>query len=285
MIGGDLDRAPAHDELTSPGKAFRERALGDAPSPLEHIDHLFHHTSRRIWLGILGVTILLAAGVLWTAVASQTITATAPAVIVPREGLFTVPAPIAGVVDAVRVGEGAVVGSGQELAAVGQGRSAHAAAVLSPIEGTVVSVDVRVGDPATPGDQMFLIAPRSAPVVISLYPAAQVSQLAVGQKAQVTVNGVATARYGMAVGRVVAISPIPVNDQRLAQLTGDTSLFNLPAQLGPLREIDIALAAARTASGVRWTGGNGPPSPLPIGVRAVAVVTVGRQTLMQKAFG
>jgi len=33
--------------------SFRDRALGDPPSPLEHIDHLFHQTSRRIWLGVL----------------------------------------------------------------------------------------------------------------------------------------------------------------------------------------------------------------------------------------
>jgi O-methyltransferase domain len=37
----------AESPPTEPGGPFSERALSGAPNPLERIDHLFHHTSRR----------------------------------------------------------------------------------------------------------------------------------------------------------------------------------------------------------------------------------------------
>ena len=48
---------------------FAERALGAPPNPLDNIDHVFRHTARRTWLGVLGLALLLTAGVVWTAVA------------------------------------------------------------------------------------------------------------------------------------------------------------------------------------------------------------------------
>ena len=98
-------------------------------------------------------------------------------------------------------------------------------------------------------------------------------------------NGVSRDHYGQAVGHVQRVSPIAVSQQRLRELTGDTSLFALPSQLGPLREVTIALTPADTPSGLKWTQGRGPPAPLPIGVRALGSVTVSRETLLGKAFG
>jgi hypothetical protein len=205
-------------------------------------------------------------------------------VLVPKEGLFVAGPSQGGVVTSVRAAPGAVVRRGQVLATVAQGGAGATARVLSPIDGRVVAVNLRAGDPSTPGAQQFLIAPRTPPQIVGLYPAAQVSRLAVGQPAVVDVNGVDADRYGRAVGKIAAISPIPVTDQRLTQLTGDSSLVGVVSRLGPAREIDIALTPARTPSGVKWTHGNGPPTRLPIGVRAVTTVTVGRETLLHKAF-
>jgi len=132
---------------------------------------------------------------------------------------------------------------------------------------------------------MFRIVPLSRPMAIGLFPAAGISQLAVGQKASVTINGVSPERYGKAVGRVVSIGKIPVSDLRLRQLTGDVSLVGLVRQLGPLREVQIRLTPAHTPSGLAWTEGHGPAAPPPVGVRAVTSVTVKGETLIGKAFG
>ena len=264
---------------------FSERALTGAPNPLERIDHLFQHTSRRIWLGVLGLALLLAAGVLWTAVAKQTITADAPTVIVPPSGIFRAGELEAGTVTSVLVREGDAVRKGQPLAQVQPAGAAASHSVRSPVAGEVISVETRPGDVSRGGAPMFLVAPHVAPVAIAFVPSAEVSQLAAGQRVAVTVNGAAPDRYGKAIGRVTAIGPVPVTDQRLQQITGDASLLGLTRRMGPTREVRIALTPARTPTGVAWTGGEGPASRLPLGVRAVSSITVRRETLIGKVFG
>jgi hypothetical protein len=265
--------------------SFRERALGDPPSPLEHIDHLFQQTSRRVWLGVLGVALLLGAGVLWAGVATQSVIDQGPAVIVPPQGIFTAGELQAGTVDSVLVHEGSLVREGQTLGSVVT-PSGQRVSVRSPISGRIIAVEVRPGDTTVGQSAMFRLAPTGGtPVAVMLFPATRVADLARGQKVAVTVNGVSPERYGRAVGRVQRISPIAVSQQRLRELTGDSSLFALPSQLGPLREVTVALTPARTRSGLRWTQGTGPPAQLPVGVRALGAVTVDRQTLLGKAFG
>jgi multidrug resistance efflux pump len=273
------------EQSESPAMPFSERALGGAPNPLERIDHLFHHTSRRTWLGVLGIALLLAAGILWTAVAKQTITTDAPTVIVPPSGIFTAGEFQAGTVTSVLVHQGQAVRSGQVLGRLQALGAPTLQSVASPVAGIVLAVEAGAGNVKTAGSPMFLLAPSVAPMAIALVPSAQVSQLAVGQSAEVTVNGVAPDRYGKAVGRVVAIGPVPVTDQRLEQLTGDTSLVGLARTMGPTREVRIALTPAHTPSGLAWTGGPGPPSHVPVGVRALASITVRRQTLIGQVFG
>jgi hypothetical protein len=272
----------AHSETE---RSFRERALSGAPNPLERIDHLFRHTATRIWFGVLGLGILLAAGVLWTAVAKETVTADAPAVIVPPTGVFTAGELEVGTVNSVLVGKGTVVRRGQRLALVKLPTSERLVGVVSPIAGRVLAVEVRVGDVTQSGGPMFLIVPRGVrPMAIALFPTAGASQLAVGQSAAVTVHGVSPGRYGKAIGRVVDIERVPVTTQRLKQLTGDSSLSAL-ASRGPMQEVRIQLTAAHTPSGLAWTGGRGPAGPLLVGARAIVSVTVSRETLLGKVFG
>jgi multidrug resistance efflux pump len=266
----------AADETAVP---FRERALGGAPNPLERIDHVFHHTSRRTWLGVLGIALLLAAGVSWAAVAKQTITVDAPTVIAPASGVFTAGALEAGTVTSVVVHQGEAVRRGQVLAKFQPAGVATLQSVRSPVAGSVVAIEIRPGDQSTSGAPMFVIAPPVAPMAIALVPSAQVSQLAVGQTAAVNVNGVE------ATGRVAEIGALPVTDQRLQQLTGDSSLVDLVRTIGPAHEVQIALPVARAPSGLSSTGGQGSTSGLPVGERAVSSITVRRQTLIGKVFG
>jgi multidrug resistance efflux pump len=265
--------------------SFADRALGGPPNPLDNIDQVFRHTARRTWLGVLGIALLVGAGVLWTAVAQQKVVVDAPAVVVPEQGVFTAGEFESGTVASVAVVAGDEVTQGEVLAEVQLPGSARSVDVRSPVAGRVLAVDVRAGDVSPAGSPMFRIVPPGDPVVVALYPAADVSRLAVGQHVSVTVNGVAPARYGRAVGQITAIGSIPVSDQRLRQLTGDSSLLGLVVRLGPLREVTISLDRDSTASGVRWEGGGGPAAPIAVGTRATAGITVGERTLLDRAFG
>jgi multidrug efflux pump subunit AcrA (membrane-fusion protein) len=262
-----------------------ERALGSTPNPLDNIDHVFRHTARRTWLGVLGLALLLAAGVLWTAVAEQKVVVDAPAVIVPAEGIYTAGELQGGQVLQVLTGPDEDVRKDQVLARVQLAETGSVAEVRSPVDGRVLAVDVRAGESSPPGVPMFRIVPPGEPIAIAFYPAADVARLSVGQPVAVTVNGVAPDRFGRAVGRIESIGPIPASDQRLRQITGDSSLLGLVQRLGPLREVQVSLEHAATPSGFRWTGRSGPDAPVSVGTRAVAHITVGERTLLDRAFG
>jgi multidrug resistance efflux pump len=221
--------------------------------------------------------------VLWTAVAEQKIVVHASAVIAPQEGVYTAGEAQGGLVADVDVDEGEDVQRGQVLATV-QVPEGTTVTVTSPVAGRLLAVEVRPGDISAPGEPMFRIAPPGETLAIAFYPGADVSRLEVGQSVAVTVNGVAPDRFGRAIGRVDYIGPTPVSDQRLRQITGDSSLLGLVQQLGPLREVRIKLERADTPSGIAWTGGDGPTGPVAIGTLAVAEITVGRQTLLGRAF-
>jgi multidrug efflux pump subunit AcrA (membrane-fusion protein) len=285
-----IDQSPPQelpDEQSTNGeRPFRDRALGGAPNPLERIDHLFHQTSKRIWLGTLGLALLLVAGVLWTVIAKQSITSEGPAVIVPPTGLFDAARLEAGTVASVLVREGEVVSRGQPLAKLQPAGATRTVDLRSPVAGRVLTVEVRAGDNSPAGTRMFRLAPLNVrPMAIALFPAATISQLAAGQDVAVQVNGVSPERYGRAIGRVAYIGPVPITDRRLEQLTGDPSFATVARTAGELREVRIRLERADTPSGLAWTHGQGPAGPLPVGVRAVAVVTISRETLISKAFG
>ena len=282
-----MTTAPATgpDNRPETEQTFAERALGAPPNPLDNIDHVFRHTARRTWLGVLGLALLLAAGVLWTAVAEQKVVVDASAVLVPADGIYTAGELQGGLVLQVHAALDQAVEQGEVLARVQVPETGSVVQVRSPIDGRVLAVDVRAGEISTAGAPMFRIVPPGDPIVIGLYPAADVARLSVGDTVTVTVNGVAPDQFGRAVGRVESIGPIPASDNRLRQITGDTSLLGLVQRLGPVREIHIALERDDTPSGIAWDGGSGPPEPVSVGTRAVAHITVGEQTLLDRAFG
>jgi multidrug efflux pump subunit AcrA (membrane-fusion protein) len=268
---------------TDPDPAFADRALGGAPNPLDNIDHVFRHTARRTWLGVLGLAVLLGAGVLWTAVAEQKVVVDAQAIIAPEEGVFSAGEGVGGLVTEVLVEQGEDVALGQGLARV-QTSSGSIVSVRSPVAGRVLSVEVRAGDTNPVGSAMVHIAPPGEQLVIAFYPAGDVSRLEVGQRVAVVVNGVSSDRLGRAVGRVDYIGTTPVATQRVRQVDGEGVLLPLIQRLGPVREVRVVLQSADTASGVAWEGGEGPATPLTTGTLAVAAITVGEQTLLHRAF-
>ncbi len=269
----------------APPPSFAERALGPPPSPLDRIDHLFHQTPRRIWWGVAALIALIAAGIVWTAVADRVVTADSQGVVVPPEGLFTVRHAQPGQIGEVRVTVGDAVEQGAPLANLTVAGSPDPEPITSPIDGTVVVVGVRPGEVVTPGAATFVVAPTgSDAVAIGLYAAGAVSAIASGQEASVAVNGIPDDQYGRIEGHVRSVGETPVPASRLIQLTGDATLASSLTQQGPLYEVVVELAAARTPSGYAWTRGEGPPQPVPIGALAVVSVVLERQTLLETAF-
>lgn len=277
---------PAAEAPRPAPATFAERAVGPPPSPLDRIDHLFHHTPRRIWLGLAALAVFIGVGVVWTAVVDRVVTVQSQAVIAPPEGLFTVRQAESGQIVAIAVDVGDGVSRGQQLAEINVAGSLDAVPVESPVDGVVVVVGARDREVVAAGSTLFVIAPVGSEIVaIGLFPAGAVSALEVGQQASVTVNGVAPDRFGRIRAEVQSVGDIPVAPSRLLQLTGDSSLVSTMSQQGPLYEVIVGLVGADTPSGVAWTRGDGPAQPIPIGALAGVTVIVDRQALIESAVG
>lgn len=264
-------------------KTFRERTLSAGENPLEHIDRLVRRTSPRMWLGVVAFAAFVSAAVIWAAVAQRTVTVPSQAVLIPSTGLFTTGELVQGVVSEIFINEGDSVRAGQKLASVATAQGT--VEVTSPIDGEVVVVHSRRGQVHAAGEPIVVVAPAGEHLAaIALLSPGAFSSIAVGQDAAVAVNGVATDRYGRIRGKVSWIDPIPVSRSRLRQLTSDATLAASIGQQGPVYEVVVELERANTPSGLRWTEGQGPAAPVPIGALGIASVTVAHQSLIVKAF-
>lgn len=263
--------------------SFRDRALAAGDNPLEHIDRLLHRTSSRLWLGVAAFAGFVIAGLVWATIAERTVTVASQAVLIPETGLFTAGELAQGAVTDVAVQEGAAVKAGQRLATVATAQGA--VEVPSPVDGTVVAVQVRPGELHSAGEAMFVLTPPDAGLTaVALLAPGPLSSIQVGQAAAIQVNGVAADRYGRIRGKVASIGTVPATRSRLRQLTGDAGLAGSIAQQGPVYEVVVHLQPSDTPSGLRWTQGAGPASPIPVGALGVASVVVDHQSLLVKAF-
>lgn len=263
-------------------ESFADRALGAPPSPLDRIDQLFRQTSRRLWWGVAALGAVVAIGVVWTAAVDRVITVQSQAVILPPDGLFNVSQVQTGHVVGIAADVGDTVSQGEKLAEVVVPGADDPIPVESPLDGTVVVVGTRTQEVAAAGSTLFVIAPADQEVVaIGLFPAGAISSLEAGQEASVAINGISPDSYGRVEARVATVAEVPVSASRLTQLTGDLSIAAALAQQGPLYEVIVELDRAATPSGLRWTRGEGPTQPVPIGAIAQVSIVVDRRPLIR----
>jgi len=148
--------------------------------------------------------------------------------------------------------------------------------------------------------------------VIALFTSADASQLRVGAAIEIEPElqsrnqyGGSNQRYGSVAGRIVSLSPTALDLAAITAVVGDTDLAtSLMARtraeafgaggdplekLGnqstaPLVLVGVAMEKAPTASGLRWSQGQGPPYRLDNGTPAAAKVTVERRPLFNFVF-
>jgi hypothetical protein len=143
--------------------------------------------------------------------------------------------------------------------------------------------------------------------VIALFTSADASQLRVGAAIKIEPElqsrnqyGGSNQRYGSVAGRILSLSPTALDLAAITAVVGDADLAtSLMARtreeafgaggdplekLGnqstaPLVLVGVAVERAPTASGMRWSQGQGPPYRLDNGTPAAAKVTVERRPL------
>jgi HlyD family secretion protein len=184
-------------------------------------------------------------------------------------------------------------------------------AVLAPRSGRLLSLAVSPGQAVLPGQRLGTIgdgplqsgSPRLA---TALFSDADAVRLRPGEailldpalQSRDRYGGTAQ-RFGSLVGRIVSISPATADLAEVSRVVGDGELAQSlmlrsrqaavgeggdPLELvndrltAPVQLVTVALEAAPTPSGLRWTGGEGPDVPLVNGTPARARVEVERRT-------
>ncbi len=275
----------AEDPSDAEELTFEQRAIGEVVNPLEQIDSVFRRTGSRLWLGVTGVFLLVAALVTWGFVAERVVTTDATIMLLPKSGLFPVASLETGVVGEVYVQEGDSVAAGQILGLISNPAIGEVE-VNAPIAGVVVEVDAARGQVTAPGFPMFLLAPQGEPTLaIGLVSPAQLNGLATGQSVTIAFPTVNQQSAGRLVGTLVRVSDTPVTSTRIAAVLGNGNLAAQASAQGPVFEVNIELTRSTTPSGYAWTVGEGPPSAPPITSIGVAMIETSRQSIASEIFG
>ena len=189
---------------------FRAKALDQLDVAAE-VDNQLPLVSRRSWLLLAGVAVLVAAFALWASLTPSVTSIAAPVRVVAAPGASPVVTPAAGILLSQSVAAGDVVAPGQQVATLGT--EGGEVPVVAAVEGTVWQLPLVPGS-AVPagGELMTLLPPGSA--YAALLPVAE------GQAASIqpgmSVNVVAGA---MASGTVTGVSA-PVSAADAGHRTG-----------------------------------------------------------------
>lgn len=261
--------------MLAPGK-FRHKALQKMSSP-EQLDQMLRISPPRRWIGLIGLLLIVAGVVAWSAVAAVPTTLSGPGYLLPQGGLRQVQAPVAGTVSSLDLAVGAHVVAGQSLGTI------HTAAgseiqVVAPETGVITETDTVVHGFVNAGARVALVQPVGWPLVVYAYvPTDVAAGLRPGVPVHVEFGAGIGARFGYAKGTVASVSEFPATLERLNFILQDSSVVDTVRKLGPTNEIAIVMEqSAHTASGLAWGSGSGPPAELPAGLPAKVKFIVGQ---------
>lgn len=254
---------------------FRARALRRISSP-EQLDQLVRVTVARRWIGLAALLLIVAALIVWSVVSVVPTTVAGPGYLLPLGGLREIQAPASGTVSAVYVARGSHVVAGQTIGAIaGPGRSSTA--IPAPETGTITEGNVLPGSVVRRGQRLGFVEPVGWPLVLYSYvPTSIAAGLAPGTPVHVSFGAGIGAAYGYAKGRVTVVSKFATTPERLNFILKDSAVVSQVRALGPTNEVSISLdMSAKSASGLSWGSGAGPPASLPAGLPADVTFIVG----------
>lgn len=271
--------------MSTTSSLFRAEALTAANQPLEQLDQLVRLTSRRTWLTVGGALLLAVAALLWGVIGKTNVVATGTGVMLPPDGLSQVSSMAGGVLRDLLVKVGDQVTGGQQVAHVATGPDTTAE-VVSFVTGTVTETLAEQGDLVSPGSVLLRITPTGMQLVAYTFmPVSKGQLIKVGKAINIAVDSAPSGQYGSIRGTVTAVSLIPASTQRLSFLAGASdSIVNILESQGPVVELQVKLERANTASGYRWTSGNGPRFAIAAGTLLQPSVVLSRHTLVSQLF-
>ena len=232
---------------------FRNRAIAKEPSA--ELDRPFRlvTTPARLALtvGLLGAI----AGLLWLFAGQLAVKVSATGIIVNPPGNVEVYSLASGTVGVELLDAGEIVLAGQKVGSVVTPEGDEFA-VLSPIDGTVVSLSTMEFALIGQGEPLMTIAPNSSPMIgIVFVPVGAMSGMVPGLQVEISPTTTDITQAGFISGVVSKIDPLPVTQERLRLIVGDSGIEEALLAMGPVQELYIALDEDPAAPlGLSWSG-------------------------------
>lgn len=259
----------------------------DVESPIARLDEVVIFGSPRMWVGLLGVISLLAAGLVWGLFAQPPVAVSARGVLSTVGGPLEIGTSQSGTVTKLNVVLGESVQEFNSLAVVRDDRG-NSIRLLTPVAGTVIEISTQVGDFVSAGETVAIIQDsREQLQAIALVPVSSVGSIEVGQEVQVSADSVPVGEYGYLKGRVESIATVPMSLARVNQLVGSVAGYQDVNTLSePIVEVRVSLVLdTETTSGFSWTIGRGPSFALLAGTPWRGDVITGFESPLTTLFG
>ena len=234
-------------------RLFRQAALDRLSSP-ERIDELMQVTTRRGWLALITVAVLLGVTVVWGVFGAIPTIVKGQGLLLYEGSLRTVDSPASGKLTELRIRAGDEVARDQVIGWL-QVNDNQTVPITSPYAGRVLDVRVSEGNviQATVPILSLEQPGRSLEAVVYLS-SAEGKKVQPGMEAQLTPVSVKQEEYGRLLGRVSSVSPFPVTTSTLQRVLGNEDLAKAMTRDGPPIEVHVELLrSSATASGYQWT--------------------------------
>ncbi|MGR8012028.1 hypothetical protein [Streptomyces hypolithicus] len=240
---------------------FRQQALSKLQSP-EEIDLPVRYARPRGAL-VLTVTVLfMIASSVWAVTGTVSSTLGAPGVLTHAQGSYVLQSPVSGQVTAVLAEEGDRVRADAPLLKV---RTPEGDTIVRTIAaGRLTTLVAAIGTVVSTGADVAAVErvknPGDPLMAVLYVPADSGSTVPVGAAVDLSVQSVATQRYGVLRGRVEAVGRTAQTRQRITGFLGSSELGEQFSRTGQPVSVLVRLQRSSAAkSGYGWSTSGGPP--------------------------
>lgn len=165
----------------------------------------------------------------------------------------------------------------------------HQGQVVSPYDGIITSQRMREGQIVQAGSPIYDVDVTESQDMVGIVfvPALTGNKLKPGSVIQISPGAIDSSLYGSLVGKVIELSPYPVNSDRVVYWTGNKEFANWVLQKcgGAIMEVRVELTRDNDSkSGYLWTTLEGPKETITEGMTCTATAIVDRKTPFAYAF-
>jgi len=239
-----------------------------------------------MWLALAGFVVLIVAGLVWGVVGRAADQVSGVGLMLPSAGLYDLSSPVPGIVGGISARSGDELTAGQRVLTLTRA-DGGTQEVTSAIDGTILSLLVKLGSYVNAGSPVATIAPAGSDVqVVMFVGASDGKQVRPGMTAFIAPSTTPSSQYGSMKGTVTEVSDLTVTADQLAVTLGTNSpLIATLLDRGPALEVVVQLERADTPSGFAWTASDGPDFPITSGTLVDGSVVIRERSPLQQILG